>query len=331
MPFLHLDNPAGLDARFNLGDEIQVQSAIGFTPKFLGFIPKDELALYCGEPVKIIMNGWFMHKSVNWPPSNSIKPLLVSFHMSPPAAQTMLHSGREFFERHAPVGCRDTQTLKQFKHAGIDAYYSGCLTLSLDRERFITNSLGERRGVYAVDLLYKMQFPTNRKERLLTSLHLPTESMRIRDQLQRKILDELVPAVDRDNICFVQHSRLLGKHKDSAFLRHQAAKEALSLYANAKLVITSRIHCALPCLAFGTPVIFVDGALNCHNERARLDGIIELMPVLNVSTEGSIDFTSLEYELRSDRAKNRADHIEKIRIKLKDICKNFVEESSFSL
>lgn len=35
------------------------------------------------------------------------------------------------------------------------------------------------------------------------------------------------------------------------------AEEHVKAYARAKLVITSRIHCALPCLALGTPVILV--------------------------------------------------------------------------
>lgn len=34
------------------------------------------------------------------------------------------------------------------------------------------------------------------------------------------------------------------------------AQERLDLYKKAKLVVTSRLHCALPCIAFGTPVLF---------------------------------------------------------------------------
>lgn len=35
------------------------------------------------------------------------------------------------------------------------------------------------------------------------------------------------------------------------------AKYLIRKYAKAKLVVTSRIHCALPCLGIETPVIFV--------------------------------------------------------------------------
>jgi hypothetical protein len=38
------------------------------------------------------------------------------------------------------------------------------------------------------------------------------------------------------------------------------AKELLGLYARASCVVTSRLHCALPCLAMGTPVLLLDMA-----------------------------------------------------------------------
>ena len=63
-------------------------------------------------------------------------------------------------------------------------------------------------------------------------------------------------------------------------------------FATAKLVITSRIHCALPCLALGTPVVFVAGGnLNHPNEMSRLKGIIEhmnILPIDNVALDPSI-------------------------------------------
>ncbi len=40
-------------------------------------------------------------------------------------------------------------------------------------------------------------------------------------------------------------------------------------------MITSRIHTALPCLAMGTPVIFVDAALERNTERARVQEFLK--------------------------------------------------------
>ena len=43
----------------------------------------------------------------------------------------------------------------------------------------------------------------------------------------------------------------------SHFQRFQLAKQLLDQYARAKLVISTRIHGALPCLALNTPIIFI--------------------------------------------------------------------------
>ena len=40
--------------------------------------------------------------------------------------------------------------------------------------------------------------------------------------------------------------------------RFQLAKKLLDKYARAKLIISARLHGSLPCLAFNTPVIFIN-------------------------------------------------------------------------
>ena len=47
--------------------------------------------------------------------------------------------------------------------------------------------------------------------------------------------------------------------------RLREARARLSLYSKAKLVVTSRLHCLLPCLAMGTPVVFYNSHL--YDER----------------------------------------------------------------
>jgi len=47
------------------------------------------------------------------------------------------------------------------------------------------------------------------------------------------------------------------------------AKRLLGIYAEAGLVITSKLHCLLPCLVYGTPVVFYDG---CVLETERICG-----------------------------------------------------------
>lgn len=49
----------------------------------------------------------------------------------------------------------------------------------------------------------------------------------------------------------------------------------LRRYAEAKFCVTCRIHCALPCVAMGTPVVFVE-SMDKDVDEGRFDGIREL-------------------------------------------------------
>ena len=57
------------------------------------------------------------------------------------------------------------------------------------------------------------------------------------------------------------------------------AEWLVRLYAKAKFVVTSRIHCALPCLGLGTPVLYVEDINQSVASSCRLGGLIELMNV----------------------------------------------------
>ena len=57
----------------------------------------------------------------------------------------------------------------------------------------------------------------------------------------------------------------------------ELAQKLVRNYAKAKLVITSKIHAALPSLGLGTPVVFVDSwAIDSGEIKGRLEGLREL-------------------------------------------------------
>lgn len=60
-------------------------------------------------------------------------------------------------------------------------------------------------------------------------------------------------------------------------------------YRQAKLVITTRIHVALPCVARGVPVIFVQHHGINEQGDVRTDGLTQLFHVLNLETQGESD------------------------------------------
>jgi len=85
------------------------------------------------DEIKVILNGWFMYKPWNWPPPRNIIPLIISFHIGPFMGKWMLSSrGLSYFKQYEPIGTRDFYTMFLLKDAGINSYFSSCLTLTLD-------------------------------------------------------------------------------------------------------------------------------------------------------------------------------------------------------
>jgi hypothetical protein len=136
----------------NIGDYIQSIAASAFFEKIDCYLERENLDNYNSpEKIKIILNGWFMHSSDNWPPSDNLIPLFVSFHVTESAMLKMLSAeGIAYLKRHEPIGCRDYGTKKHLSKYGINAYFSGCLTLTLGN-KYKTNIKTE--NIYFVDVV----------------------------------------------------------------------------------------------------------------------------------------------------------------------------------
>ena len=97
--------------------------------------------------------------------------------------------------------------------------------------------------------------------------------------------------------------------------RFKLAKSLLNKYARAKLVITTRIHAALPSLALHTPVILINKKYD-----KRFPGLYDLLNTIGINIEKkfeikvNVDNQGLVY--------NSNDYL-KYANKLKDILKNF--------
>ena len=244
----------------NLGDDIQAFAALQFMPRVDHFVHRDSIGAFAGpaegEKVKIVLNGWFMG-SRSWPPAPSLVPLFVSFHISQHHyAEDKQWGGKNFllskesiayFKEHGPIGCRDLSTLRLLEAKGVDAYFSGCLTLTLG------------------SILDQPIAPEAREEILI-----------VEPNLDLRALFDSIPAHLKPKTSFITHQTTLA---DPPELRLNTVSSLLQRYAAAKFVVTSRLHCALPCLALGTPVLFVPPG----HDLSRFDGIWEL---LNVARTG---------------------------------------------
>ena len=237
----------------NIGDCIQSLAARQYFPSVERCIDRDRLGEYAGEPVNVIMNAWYRLWRRNMVFSSRINPLLVSVHINNTDAMT--DEALDYFRRHEPVGCRDACTVDFLRSKGIKAYFSGCLTLTLGRTYRVSDDV-KREGVYFVD--YQFGYD---------------EAI---DAELRKVLN----GFRRRRKCYVRsHYYPAGIDFDR---RMREAELIVKEYARAELVITRNIHCALPCLALGTPVIF----LTPRYDSRRFSGLIGFFNRIGIDGEG---------------------------------------------
>jgi hypothetical protein len=118
----------------NLGDQIQSLAARQFLPSVDVMLDRDELPKLSGsDRIKLIANGWYMHDSVGWPPKDDIlHPLFVSVHVAKEARDFFKTPAMvRYLQRFQPIGCRDYDSCRFLKSLGVEAYFSGCMTLTL--------------------------------------------------------------------------------------------------------------------------------------------------------------------------------------------------------
>lgn len=285
----------------NIGDYMQSLAASKFYNKTDYYIEREKVSSFKSDiPVKTIMNAWWMW-SKNWPPSNSINPLFVSVHISPESAKWILsEEGIAYLKQHSPIGCRDLNTLNMMKEKNIDAYFSGCLTLTLGKNYHFNNET--RGGVTICDPYYKIDFKSllfskyNIFALLITYYHNKTFFQKIRKSFGYKhkmfnIKNRFVKLIG-ENIqlaFFYKTYRTLfteeliknatytsqwieTENEQSTKQLLEKAEVLLQKYAHAKMVITSRIHCALPSLGCDTPVLFVTSDELKSNTQTKVGG-----------------------------------------------------------
>ena len=78
--------------------------------------------------------GWHMHPlfdlRYDFPYHPNIRPLFFSFHVN--RLDMLTDEAQDYLRRYGPVGCRDWTTVYLLLSAGIDAFFTGCLTTTVD-------------------------------------------------------------------------------------------------------------------------------------------------------------------------------------------------------
>lgn len=328
----------------NIGDYIQSAAAMQFTGSDVVYIEREHLHVYAGEQVKLIMNGWFMHFPENWPPSKNILPLFISFHINPEKADFMLdQKGVDYLKKNAPIGCRDKGTEKLLLSKGIPSYFSGCLTLTLGMT-YKNNPKSE--NIYFVDPHFEVSRTALSIFRYFFAIIFNLKTI---SQISEKIYkSKSIKTLFRTAAFFTAYSKYFDNKilREANYLKHMILESELGdeenkfkytrnlllKYSKARLVVTSRIHAALPCLGMDTPVIFItNNYLNSPENpisQGRFDGLLELLNVIeysNFQLSPVHGFNINEKIKFGDFIVNKKNHIDIVE-KLKSTCFSFISK-----
>lgn len=256
----------------NLGDEIQSIAAEKFLPRVDLTVERDRLHWYKDVgPVLVPFNGWFTHPAYDrcWPPPMNVNPIFLSWYGEMPESLITAQTAA-YFKQYAPIGCRSTSTIKPLEKHGIPAYHSGCLTLTLPETEG-----GRSDEVLIVDAdpgLVGQLVPSALVRRAIYVSHLDGSSIDRVSPVLSEYTSRLINRIDPDL------SVAAGWRERAMTVRHnarmRAARRLLERYGRARLVITGLLHCTMPCLAMGTPVVLLKPGLYVNKRFAGLHELV---------------------------------------------------------
>ena len=214
----------------NIGDDIQTYTALRFLPHIDYYIDREDLNCFIPkekEYVSMIMNGWYIHNKAAWPPSPYINPLLMSMHFTclekiDVGEKYLQGLGGEYLKKYEPIGCRDVETQKRLSNNGIENYFSGCMTLTIEK------------------------FEDVKKEDYICLVDLDKNSADLVKQNTNREIKEITHWLDPKETV-----------KKTFEERMNEVEKILKTYQGAHVVFTNRLHVALPCIALGTPVVLI--------------------------------------------------------------------------
>ena len=212
----------------NSGDELQGYAGLQFVPYLSDTVDRDSGLK--NASCNLFGNAWWGTRT-SWPPRAGTNMTLFSVHFSSLGKSTIAKSTKwmqEYNRKVGPVGARDFGTMAFLDSIGIESYFSGCFTTMID--------MGYQKS--PTPMGYRNE---------------PNPSRVVVVDVEEQHLPEHV----RKSGIF-KHANIPSQLMNSTMERFLYAFQLLKLYSKtARLVVTSRIHAALPALAQGKPVVFV--------------------------------------------------------------------------
>lgn len=170
--------------------------------------------------------GWHMHPlfdlRYDFPYHPNLRPLFVSFHVN--RLDMLDDEALAYLRAHGPVGCRDWTTVFLLLSAGVDAFFTGCLTSTVDT--LFPSRQEAYRGAKTVGVIDRPAAGAAKGAPLAEFTHQSDEY-------------RFLSAADGLRAA---HARLGAYQRDLA------------------RVVTSRLHAYLPLTSLGVPVEFRPGS-----------------------------------------------------------------------
>lgn len=282
----------------NIGDDIQSYAASRFLPRIDYLVDREDLEGFVPnkkEKVKVIMNAWYIHDKFNFDISPYIDPLHISIFLKKYPYEAGITIGSDYindnvisnYRKYGPVGTRDLHTKKLLDKLNVDNYFSGCMTLTINK------------------------FDDVKKEDYIVTVGLTDEEISyIKSRTNRKVIK------------FIQDVKKGSFSNEAWEERRKRVEKTLRLYQGAHMVITNKLHCSLPCLALGTPVLLLYDRSFSENK----DRIGTFLPYLNHINREDLTSKNIDFEKPKE---NPTKYLE-LRKNLEDKCYKFVEEKPIS-
>ncbi|TSI12241.1 polysaccharide pyruvyl transferase family protein [Brevibacterium aurantiacum] len=116
------------------------------------------------EDTWYIAFGWYMHdifgKSFNIPFHPNLRPILLSVFVRYP--EMLTPDAIAYLKKYGPVGCRDWQSVALLRAVGVPAFFSGCLTTTVDTV-FPVREHDKRSGTLRVDWMKGGKGPSKKQ------------------------------------------------------------------------------------------------------------------------------------------------------------------------
>ncbi|MCC8025346.1 MAG: polysaccharide pyruvyl transferase family protein [Clostridium sp.] len=220
----------------NIGDAIQSLAAknlyreMGIPEEDIIPVPRYDISEYDGDECICVVNSASNYEELAYdshfmPPSPKVHAIPMSLHIHRPLTEEEL----EFYRTCGGVGCRDIYTVNYLQSLGIDAYLTGCLTLTLPRRTKEQEEGADQ--IYFIDI-----------------------SEDLKDYIPKKIAQNAVTLTNIQRYANPGNTNRMPV--EDACEEHRQGENRIQLLRDtAKLVVTTKLHVACPCLAMGIPVI----------------------------------------------------------------------------